>query len=148
MGLWKRQLHGLADGNSCVALTKECCIFENSTGLAKRQVWAATSTLPAEDVAVSRVHAALRSRHRGLLTIVAPGENSNNGGSSGSGGGAAVQRSHASTAARRIAAEKRLHVELLSAVAANPDRKCAPGSGLSGAPPFPVVGHLSWVTPR
>ncbi|KXZ47329.1 hypothetical protein GPECTOR_36g54 [Gonium pectorale] len=73
--------------------------------LAKRQLWVVANTVPGEEVPVARVHASLRSRHRGLLTVVAP-----------------QSAAAAPAVARRMTAEKRLRVELLSAVVKSADR--------------------------
>ncbi|GLI61820.1 hypothetical protein VaNZ11_004329 [Volvox africanus] len=89
--------------------------------LAGRQLWIATNTLPGEDVVVARIHAALRSRHTGLLTIVSPSMPKT------SNARVLAESSCSSYAAavRRLSLERRLQVELLSTAIDDPKRLSA-----------------------
>jgi hypothetical protein len=94
-------------------------------GLAKRPAWLAAHTLPAEDSLVARLHASLRSRHRGLLTLLTP---------------AALMDTAAggrASAAAALAEKLRgwgldLHVALLSAVAGGEHREWARHAARTG----------------
>lgn len=86
-----------------------------SAGLGERQLWIAANTLPDEDTVVARIHATLRSRHKALLTVVAPRVAPTSNSSSNS----------YAEAARRLSSQKRLKVVMLSAAVQDPHRESA-----------------------
>ncbi|GIL64490.1 hypothetical protein Vafri_18391, partial [Volvox africanus] len=89
--------------------------------LAERQLWIAANTLPGEDVVVARIHAALRTRHKGLLTLVAPSmPQAKNARVSAE----SICNSYGA-AVRRLSLERRLQVELLSTAIDDPKRLSA-----------------------
>ncbi|GLC73470.1 hypothetical protein PLESTF_001381400 [Pleodorina starrii] len=89
--------------------------------LGQRQLWVAANTLPGEEAVVARVHAALRRQHKGLLTLVAPRVTQPAGGRADGGNGLDAYVA----AARRLSADRRLQVELLSAAMRAPERLSA-----------------------